>query len=399
MNFAKIVLAVVAAHLVFLAGFLLRNRLAADAEPSDKATAGVSWSSQDPDADEPTFDPAGALPFGPEPSDATGYNAGDRQAVVAQSAAPGTSSSRRVRQPPRRPDEANRPDAGTRSPAQGGVRPDYQRLSALPSNPSERRPSSPSSQTVEYKVANGDSLWGIAQRFGTSVRSIVEANPGIKANQIRVGQTLRVPREEGSPDASGNPDSGPESRRSSPPSGATYTVKAGDSLSGIAARQGVTVAALKRANGLSGDLIRVGQELTIPGGASRGSGSANQPSGLAIAVKPGDSLSKIAARYDIDVRELIVHNEIEDPRQLRVGQTIVIPRRGREPGGEGPRSSSAPERRAPRLPEEPPSPVSDIPSELPEEPPVQGTLPLLEDDEAGMEDDALIERPVVPIEE
>lgn len=63
----------------------------------------------------------------------------------------------------------------------------------------------------------------------------------------------------------------------------TYTVRAGDTLSGIAARFGVTLASLISANHITNpNLIYVGQVLTIPGGSSGGGGTPPKPSGTVI---------------------------------------------------------------------------------------------------------------------
>ena len=54
------------------------------------------------------------------------------------------------------------------------------------------------------------------------------------------------------------------SSRKSAPKARTYTVKKGDTLGAIARRNGTSVKALKRANGLKSDLIHINQKLTIP---------------------------------------------------------------------------------------------------------------------------------------
>lgn len=46
---------------------------------------------------------------------------------------------------------------------------------------------------LEHKVARGDTLWGIGQAYGVSVNSIAAANPGVKANSLRVGDIIKVP--------------------------------------------------------------------------------------------------------------------------------------------------------------------------------------------------------------
>ena len=76
----------------------------------------------------------------------------------------------------------------------------------------------------------------------------------------------------------------------------TIRVAAGDTLSGLALRHGTTVAALQQANGLSGDLVLAGQRLRLPeGGAAAPSG------GREHVVRAGETVSAIAARYGSSV--------------------------------------------------------------------------------------------------
>ncbi|WP_138417238.1 LysM peptidoglycan-binding domain-containing protein [Aquibacillus sediminis] len=115
---------------------------------------------------------------------------------------------------------------------------------------------SPVNQTQSlssYTVSAGDTLYGIAKRTGTTVDAIKQANQ-LSSNVIQVGQTLTIPTS-----ATSNPTQA---------SGTTYQVVSGDTLYGIAARNGTTVDAIKQANQLSSNLLQVGQTLTIPGTAS-----------------------------------------------------------------------------------------------------------------------------------
>lgn len=99
---------------------------------------------------------------------------------------------------------------------------------------------------------------------------------------------------------------------------AGYEVKPGDTLSKIAARTGVSVRALAEANRITNpDLIRVGQILTIPG-ESQGSTSTYR-------VAPGDSLSRIARRLGVSVRSLIEANRLTNPNLIYVGQELEVP--------------------------------------------------------------------------
>ncbi|MBU9711592.1 muramidase family protein [Evansella tamaricis] len=175
----------------------------------------------------------------------------------------------------------------------------------------------PSAQIINsvYSVVAGDNLSVIAQRFGTTVNAIREAN-SLTTDVLQVGQRLVIPN--------GNTDlvkSTPEPDRT--PS--TYTVITGDSLSIIAEKYGTTVAALRSTNNLTSDIIRVGQTLTIPTGATTENGSpALAPTVSSHTVVSGDSLWGIANRYDTTVDALRVANNLSSDT-LRIGQRLTIP--------------------------------------------------------------------------
>ena len=104
----------------------------------------------------------------------------------------------------------------------------------------------PDSDYFEYTVQSGDTLWILAQRYGTTVDEIRRLN-GLTSDILRIGQILRIPT-------------------------ATnynyfeYTVRSGDTLWTLAQRFGTTVAAIKSLNGLTSDILSIGQVLLIPQG-------------------------------------------------------------------------------------------------------------------------------------
>ncbi len=110
-----------------------------------------------------------------------------------------------------------------------------------------------------------------------------------------------------------------------------YTVKSGDTLNKIAAQYGVSVANLRSWNGISGDLIFVGQKLIVKKGASgntggsNNGGSNNNQSGTNTyyTIKSGDTLNKIAAQYGVSVANLRSWNGISGDL-IFAGQKIIV---------------------------------------------------------------------------
>jgi LysM repeat protein len=100
----------------------------------------------------------------------------------------------------------------------------------------------------------GDTLGTIATKFGVTVARIQAANGLGTSTVIKVGQVLKIPT---------SATSSPVVTNS--PVVKTYTVKAGDSLWGIASKLGVSVTALASLNGITNaNLIKVGQVLKVP---------------------------------------------------------------------------------------------------------------------------------------
>lgn len=112
--------------------------------------------------------------------------------------------------------------------------------------------------TMTYQVQSGDTVWAIAQRTGATVSTIISAN-GLSANAlIRPGQVLTIPSAASAGTSSSPAPSAPAATKS-------VTIKAGDTLSGLARTHGTTVQALMSANGLTNHIIIAGRTLSIPG--------------------------------------------------------------------------------------------------------------------------------------
>lgn len=123
------------------------------------------------------------------------------------------------------------------------------------------KPTGTLSEDGVYTVVSGDTLSGIAARYKTTVAAIKTLN-GLTGDTINVGQKLKIPS--GSAPSTGGTEPPVSTTTPAPSSGKTYTVVSGDTLSGIAGRNGTTVNAIKTLNGLTSDNIYVGQVLKLP---------------------------------------------------------------------------------------------------------------------------------------
>ena len=112
-----------------------------------------------------------------------------------------------------------------------------------------------------YVVKSGDSLWGIARKYGTSVDKLIALN-NLKSERLQIGDKLRLPSatSEISSASTRNPVSRGSNRSFSTEE---YVVQKGDSLWSIARRCGTTVQELMRLNGLESDRLKPGDKLVV----------------------------------------------------------------------------------------------------------------------------------------
>ena len=187
-------------------------------------------------------------------------------------------------------------------------------------------------ERITYKVKSGDTLGKIAGRYRCTVAQIKRWN-NLKSNNIRIGQRLVIYRGGNSSGSSVSSSSTGTSQPSTTSSAAstsasgTYSVKSGDTLSGIAARHGISVSELKSLNGLTSNNIKAGQKLKVR--ASSGSQQSTvTPTGeyIVYTVKSGDSFYSIAKNYPgVSAQNIMDFNGISSS-SLKVGMKIKIPK-------------------------------------------------------------------------
>jgi LysM repeat protein len=108
--------------------------------------------------------------------------------------------------------------------------------------------------------------------------------------------------------------------------GGTYTVRPGDTLTSIAARHGTSVHQLAATNRLRANAwVYVGQRLRIPGGGTSGTPAPSPSSGGTYLVRPGDTLIRIALRHKVTVAQLARANGLPTNAWVYVGQRLKIP--------------------------------------------------------------------------
>lgn len=112
----------------------------------------------------------------------------------------------------------------------------------------------------------------------------------------------------------------PQPQTTPPSTNTTYVVKPGDTLTKIAARYGTTVNSLANLNGIKNpNLIYVGQQLKINGTPTQ-----TNTNSITYIVKKGDTLSSIASKYGTTYQKLAKDNGISNPNKIYPGQKIII---------------------------------------------------------------------------
>lgn len=165
-------------------------------------------------------------------------------------------------------------------------------------------------KTANHKVQAGDTLTGVAARYGVDIEDLAAANNlSVKDGLIR-GKSLIIPNK----NTSSSKNTKPNTQSSAVGDTEDYTVKAGDSLTAVAKNYGISVVELAKVNNLShkaklgrGDTIKV-PKLTKD-----------------YKVKSGDTLIGLAARFGVSTSELAKMNGISAKAILKKGQILTVP--------------------------------------------------------------------------
>ncbi len=206
--------------------------------------------------------------------------------------------------------------------------------------------SSPAVAPLTYTVQAGDYLAGIANRMGVKLRALLEANHLKVTSLIYPGMTLVVPAG-GIEPAPKTPVASPVTAPLATDVSSTYTVLSGDSLSGIAGRMKVKLAALLAANKLTvTSVIHPGKLLVVPAGGvvpAAAVAPAAAPAAEAVAaapllyvVQPGDYISGIAPALGVRIAELLSANKLNLSSLIYPGMQLTVPVGGTLPAAPAP---------------------------------------------------------------
>ena len=146
-----------------------------------------------------------------------------------------------------------------------------------------------------YTVKKGDSLWLIANKYGTTVDELKNAND-LKSNTLSIGQTLIIPEKKENTNK------------------ISYVVKKGDSLWLIANKYDTTVEKIKSTNNLKSNTLSIGQVLVIPSSSEF----------ITYTVKKEDSLWLIANKYNTTVDNIKKLNNLSN-NNLQINQKLILP--------------------------------------------------------------------------
>ena len=223
--------------------------------------------------------------------------------------------------------------------------------------PAAFRPAQPSVPT-EYTIARGDTISSVAGKHGLDTYEVLKLNNLQPNTIIYPGQRIRLSGSGGAPAAT------PAAPAPAPlaTSGATYTVKSGDTLSAIASRHGVGLSEIFGWNGLNmrsiiypGQKIKVNsadaaptaapaptlQPASAPAAPAPAAPAPAAPTG-SYTVKAGDTLSAIASKHGVKLSDVLSANQLSLSSVIYPGNKLVIPGAAVQPASSTPAANVTP---------------------------------------------------------
>lgn len=160
-------------------------------------------------------------------------------------------------------------------------------------------------RSFKHRVRRGETISLIAQQYGVSVEHILKTNGLSSRSIIRVGQKILI---EESPWRTGEN---------------THVIRRGESISTIALKYKVSIRRLLEANNLHRrSVIRAGKTLIIPANSSH---RVSRHGNKKHVIRTGESISLIARKYAVRIRDLLKANELTRSSVIHAGNFLIIP--------------------------------------------------------------------------
>ena len=169
---------------------------------------------------------------------------------------------------------------------------------------------------TEYAVANGDTLSHIAARFDIPT-SWLRSRNNLRDDHLKIGQVLLIPHSRDNIDYLSNTLS-----QSSTKQPIYHSIRQGDSLWTIAKQYDTSINRLRKINKLSSNTLRLGERLVV--GSHLEEVAAKNRRKLSYRVRRGDSLSLIASKFDLAIRDITRWNKIGRNDLLQPGQRLTL---------------------------------------------------------------------------
>lgn len=160
---------------------------------------------------------------------------------------------------------------------------------------------------ITYIVKKGDSLWSIANQYGTTVNNLKNYN-NLLSDSLSIGQLIEIPSSTTIVTPSEDDIINEQNM---------YTIQNGDTLWSISRKFGVSVDDIRKLNNLTSDILSVGKTLLIP------TGDIASNNIIIYTVKRGDSLWALAREYNTTIDDIKQLNNLTSD-VLTIGQELQI---------------------------------------------------------------------------
>lgn len=187
---------------------------------------------------------------------------------------------------------------------------------------------SPATQAT-HKVQAGENLTHIARSYGVTLQALAAENNLSVTDGVLIGQVLKLPANAkvdvgtasntantGKANSKTKTTQSDQKNKASATPGYDHKVRAGESLTTLSRQAGISVSELAGLNGLSANAqLRVGQTIKMP------------KTTTSYTVKPGDGLISLARKFGISPEELARMNNLSPNANLQIGQKLIVPNR------------------------------------------------------------------------